>query len=99
EPTSGLDPASSGALISLVRQLQADLGLTVLLVEHYVKAVLEGCDLVYVLAEGKILAEGEPAAVAANSEVQEQYLGAGASSSTIPWRERMRAEGRDHAGV
>jgi ABC-type branched-subunit amino acid transport system ATPase component/ABC-type branched-subunit amino acid transport system permease subunit len=91
EPTSGLDPASSGALISLVRQLQIDLGLTVLLVEHYVKAVLEGCDLVYVLAEGRILASGEPTEVAANAEVQEHYLGAGFGHSATPWRERTAA--------
>jgi ABC-type branched-subunit amino acid transport system ATPase component/ABC-type branched-subunit amino acid transport system permease subunit len=98
EPTSGLDPASSGALISLVRQLQADLGLTVLLVEHYVKAVLEGCDLVYVLAEGRILAHGEPADVAADHQVQEQYLGAGAQTSVVPWRERVHANHRTPSG-
>jgi ABC-type branched-subunit amino acid transport system ATPase component/ABC-type branched-subunit amino acid transport system permease subunit len=99
EPTSGLDPASSGALIGLVKQLQSDLGLTVLLVEHYVKAVLEGCDTVYVLAEGKTLAQGEPLSVAANEQVQTQYLGAGASSSSIPWRERMAEERRAAARV
>ncbi len=89
EPTSGLDPASSGALIGLVRRLQADLGLTVLLVEHYVKAVLEGCDLVYVLSEGQILAHGEPGVVAADTRVQERYLGAGRTGDTIGWRERI----------
>ncbi len=94
EPTSGLDPASSGALIGLVKSLQADLGLTVLLVEHYVKAVLEGCDLVYVLAEGEILAHGDPAYVAAHPDVQEHYLGAGSNHSTVPWRERMQPSGK-----
>ena len=90
EPTSGLDPASSAALIGLVKQLQADLGLTVLLVEHYVKAVLDGADLIYVLAEGQILAHGEPSMIVAHPEVQEHYLGAGQSHSTVPWRERMQ---------
>jgi ABC-type branched-subunit amino acid transport system ATPase component/ABC-type branched-subunit amino acid transport system permease subunit len=89
EPTSGLDPASSGALIGLVRRLQADLGLTVLLVEHYVKAVLDGCDLVYVLAEGSILAAGDPGAVAADPAVQDRYLGASRGAATVPWRERL----------
>ncbi|MBA3741589.1 ATP-binding cassette domain-containing protein [Sporichthya sp.] len=89
EPTSGLDPASSGALIGLVRRLQADLGLTVLLVEHYVKAVLDGCDLVYVLAEGQILAHGEPGTIAADAQVQERYLGAGRGEATTGWRERL----------
>jgi ABC-type branched-subunit amino acid transport system ATPase component/ABC-type branched-subunit amino acid transport system permease subunit len=75
EPAAGLDPASSAALFTLIKKLHEDLGLTVLLVEHYVKAVLDSCDLVYVLAEGKILARGTPAEVAANAEVRERYLG------------------------
>ncbi len=62
-----------------------------LLVEHYVKAVLDGCDLVYVLAEGQILAQGEPGPVAADALVQERYLGAGRSAATVPWRERLAA--------
>ncbi|MGQ0465455.1 MAG: branched-chain amino acid ABC transporter ATP-binding protein/permease [Sporichthyaceae bacterium] len=95
EPTSGLDPASSGALISLVKQLQDDLGLTVLLVEHYVKAVLEGCDTVYCLAEGQILAHGAPMEVANNPEVVEHYLGAGKNQSSVPWRERMQPSGSE----
>ena len=75
EPAAGLDPASSVALFSLLKRLHSDLGLTVLLVEHYVKAVLDSCDLVYVLAEGRILAEGTPAEVASNPDVRERYLG------------------------
>jgi ABC-type branched-subunit amino acid transport system ATPase component/ABC-type branched-subunit amino acid transport system permease subunit len=75
EPAAGLDPASSVALFSLIKKLHEDLGLTVLLVEHYVKAVLDSCDLVYVLAEGKVLAQGTPGEVAANQEVRERYLG------------------------
>jgi len=99
EPAAGLDPASSVALFTLLKQIHEDLGLTVLLVEHYVKAVLESCDLVYVLAEGRTLAHGDPLAVAANAEVQTHYLGAGASSSTVPWRQRMAEERRTAARV
>ena len=75
EPAAGLDPASSTALFSLVRQLHQDLGLTVLIVEHYVKAVLDTCDLVYVLAEGSVLSLGSPAEVAADPVVRDTYLG------------------------
>ena len=75
EPAAGLDPASSTALFNLVRRLHSDLGLTVLIVEHYVKAVLDTCDYVYVLAQGAVLAEGTPAEVAANTAVRTQYLG------------------------
>jgi ABC-type branched-subunit amino acid transport system ATPase component/ABC-type branched-subunit amino acid transport system permease subunit len=75
EPAAGLDPASSVALFTLIKKLHEDLGLTVLLVEHYVKAVLDSCDLVYVLAEGKVLAQGTPTEVAANPDVRSRYLG------------------------
>ncbi len=75
EPAAGLDPASSVALFSLLKRLHVDLGLTVLLVEHYVQAVLDTCDLVYVLAEGKVLAVGTPAEIAADPEVRRRYFG------------------------
>ena len=75
EPAAGLDPASSSAMFTLIRRLHQDLGLTVLIVEHYVKAVLDTCDLVHVLAEGSNLASGTPAEVASHPDVQERYLG------------------------
>jgi ABC-type branched-subunit amino acid transport system ATPase component len=75
EPAAGLDPASSVALFSLLKRLHVDLGLTVLLVEHYVPAVLDTCDLVYVLAEGKVLSVGTAAEIAADTEVRSRYLG------------------------
>ena len=82
EPAAGLDPASSAALFALIKQLHEDLGLTVLLVEHYVKAVLDSCDLVYVLAEGNILASGTPNTVANDPEVRNRYLGTRINYST-----------------
>jgi ABC-type branched-subunit amino acid transport system ATPase component len=75
EPAAGLDATEAKALFALIRQLEQDLGLTVLLVEHYVKAVLENCDLIYVLARGRIIAAGTAAEVAADPEVRAVYLG------------------------
>jgi len=75
EPAAGLDPASSVALFTLVKKLHEDLGLTVLLVEHYVKAVLENCDLVYVLNEGRLIASGPPREIAVDPEVRRAYFG------------------------
>ncbi|HEY3238973.1 MAG TPA: ATP-binding cassette domain-containing protein, partial [Acidimicrobiia bacterium] len=76
EPTAGLDPTASAILLSLLNELQANLGLTVLLVEHNVRAVLEHCDLVYVLAQGELVAAGSPAEIMSHPEVRSQYLGA-----------------------
>jgi ABC-type branched-subunit amino acid transport system ATPase component len=75
EPAAGLDSDEAHGLFALVRRLQADLGLTVLLVEHYVKAVLENADVVYVLKEGKLLAAGTPQEIAAHPDVRAEYLG------------------------
>ena len=75
EPAAGLDATEAAALFALIRQLEQDLGLTVLLVEHYVKAVLENCDLIYVLSRGRIIAAGSAAEVAADPEVRAVYLG------------------------
>jgi ABC-type branched-subunit amino acid transport system ATPase component len=75
EPAAGLDATEATALFALIRRLEHDLGLTVLLVEHYVKAVLENCDLVYVLSRGRIIAAGTPDEVAADPEVRAVYLG------------------------
>ncbi len=75
EPAAGLDSIESAQLFALIRRLEADLGLTVLLVEHYVKAVLENCDLVYVLNEGRLIAAGSPDEIADHPEVRAAYLG------------------------
>jgi ABC-type branched-subunit amino acid transport system ATPase component len=75
EPAAGLDSTEAAHLFALIRRLEADLGLTVLLVEHYVKAVLTHCDLVYVLNEGRLIAAGAPDEIANHPEVRAAYLG------------------------
>jgi ABC-type branched-subunit amino acid transport system ATPase component len=75
EPAAGLDSTEAAHLFALIRRLEVDLGLTVLLVEHYVKAVLENCDLVYVLNEGRLIAAGAPDEIVAHPEVRAAYLG------------------------
>ncbi|MGQ0463896.1 MAG: branched-chain amino acid ABC transporter ATP-binding protein/permease [Sporichthyaceae bacterium] len=75
EPAAGMDPYSQAAMFDLLRTLHAELALTVLLVEHNVTAVLETCDLVHVLAAGRLLASGSPAEIVANETVRADYLG------------------------
>lgn len=75
EPAAGLDAEEVDSLFALLRRLQKDLGLTVVLVEHYVKAVLDNADIVYVLNQGRLIASGTPEQVTADPVVQAEYLG------------------------
>jgi ABC-type branched-subunit amino acid transport system ATPase component len=77
EPTAGVDAHEAKELVSLVKRMQVDLGLSVLLIEHYVQAVMENCDPIYVLDQGTLIASGTPAEVARDPKVRASYLGEG----------------------
>jgi len=57
----------------------ASTGMTILMTEHVMQAVMSLAEQVFVLAEGRIIARGTPAAVAADRRVIEAYLGRGAA--------------------
>jgi branched-chain amino acid transport system ATP-binding protein len=75
EPTAGVDAHEAKELVALVKRMQVDLGLAVLLIEHYVQAVMENSNPVYVLDQGTLIAGGTPAEVAADPKVRASYLG------------------------
>ena len=70
----GLTEAELGALIDLIRSLQAD-GMTVVWIEHILHALLRVVTRLVCMAEGRILAEGDPRDVMAHPQVQRAYLG------------------------
>ena len=74
EPVAGVNPTLTREIAEHLRSL-ADQGLTILLIEHHMDTIAALCDHVVVLAEGKNLAEGSFAEVAANTAVQEAYMG------------------------
>ena len=74
EPAAGMNATETASLKTLLQTLRAD-GITVLLIEHDVKLIMDLCDRVTVLDYGKKIAEGVPQEVRNNSAVIEAYLG------------------------
>ena len=75
EPTAGVDAHEAKELVALVKRMQMDLGLAVLLIEHFVQAVMENSNPIYVLDQGTLIAAGTPAEVANDPKVRASYLG------------------------
>jgi branched-chain amino acid transport system ATP-binding protein len=75
EPTAGMNAEESAALVRFVRRLRDERGISVLLIEHDMKVVMELSERVTVLDHGEKIAEGPPKEVAALPEVVEAYLG------------------------
>ena len=80
EPAAGMNPQESEELMKFIRRLRDEFDLTILLIEHDMKVVMNVCDYIQVLDQGVHIAQGTPDEIKANPRVIEAYLGAGASS-------------------
>ena len=75
----GVDLAvSAGEIVEIIHKVRAG-GVTILLIEHVMQAVTALAERVYVLNQGRMIAEGTPAAIADDPAVIEAYLGHGAA--------------------
>lgn len=74
EPMAGVNPALRQSLLGHITHLRTE-GMTVVFVEHDMDTVMTISDWIVVLAQGRVIAEGPPDAVAANEQVIEAYLG------------------------
>jgi lipopolysaccharide export system ATP-binding protein len=74
EPFAGVDPISVGEIKGIIRQLKAR-HIGVLITDHNVRETLDICDSAYIVGDGRIIAEGDAAAIIANQRVRDVYLG------------------------
>ena len=79
EVLAGLNPSEIAVMLPVLRGLAAD-GITILMIEHVMQAVMQLCSHVHVLAQGRMTAAGPPREVCADPAVIEAYLGAGAAA-------------------
>lgn len=75
EPAAGMNPQETAELTKLIRKIQEEFHITILLIEHDMSLVMEVCERIYVLEYGQIIAEGLPEEIRSNQRVIEAYLG------------------------
>ncbi|MCG7498145.1 phospholipid ABC transporter ATP-binding protein MlaF [Vibrio sp. Of7-15] len=86
EPFVGQDPITMGVLVELIRNLSQALGLTSIVVSHDVPEVMSIADHVYLLAEGKVIAQGSPQALRENPDPKVRQFLDGYADGPVPFR-------------
>ena len=77
EPTAGMAPRERNDLIALVKRLVVERGISVLFTEHSMDVVFAYADRIVVLARGRVIADGNAAAIRDDAQVREVYFGTG----------------------
>jgi branched-chain amino acid transport system ATP-binding protein len=80
EPAAGLHEDEVAGFADVVRAVRGDVQAGVLLIDHNVALIMDVCDRVHVLDQGRTLAAGTPEEIRRNLDVATAYLGAGASA-------------------
>jgi len=75
EPTAGMNPEELVDMMEIIRQVHAELGLAIFLIEHRMKVVMDLCEVIQTLDFGEIIAEGAPEQIRSDSRVIDAYLG------------------------
>jgi neutral amino acid transport system ATP-binding protein len=81
EPMAGINPTLGRRLLDHMQRLRSEQGVTFLFIEHDMEVVMNHADRVIVMAEGRVIADGEPHEVRANQAVIDAYLGGSAGDT------------------
>jgi branched-chain amino acid transport system ATP-binding protein len=76
EPTAGINPTLINGLIERLKRANADLGITLLVIEHNMRVIMNLAEHIYCLAHGELLAHGPPEWIKDDQRVIDAYLGA-----------------------
>lgn len=76
EPTAGINPTLINGLIDRLKRANSEFGITLFIIEHNMRVIMNMADRIYCLAHGELLAEGEPDEIQNDQRVIDAYLGA-----------------------
>jgi len=76
EPTAGINPTLINGLIDRLKRANSEFGITLFIIEHNMRVIMNVADMIYCLAHGELLASGEPGAIQRDQRVIDAYLGA-----------------------
>lgn len=79
EPAGGLNPSETEHMMHLIARLHQQLNLAIVLIEHNMQVIMSICQRIQALNYGRVIAEGDSAAIQSNAQVIEAYLGQAAS--------------------